>query len=370
MFGPALSPQNSIITQLKSVTGCIPLAEVKRVYPELDSLSLTHLLEYFELCRPLGDEEAYEFPCLIKMDPLFGLWEREPHLSVYAGIQLRCISSVHLFSPGLFPRVQLRIRTAFPDDLDDQELTLWSDGVKCCWGEVEVYVRQSEPNRSMEVLVRGTEETRGECVALLQQFYTILLTTIQESNPGTIFTTSILSSVGLREHHKYPHSYSSMEVFTAERRDGVLSPQSEEMAAEDIAELLCCGHQEMVIAARSVPFTSIRDISKQTRVELCRILDPPDRFGRDWCLLALQLGLQEEVPAIDMADDLGSPTDKLLTAWERDSSQTVAALVDALVHIGRNDAAQQLVDGVSPFSNPSSSVVVGISGTVATAYLC
>lgn len=343
---------------------------MKRVYPELDPLSLIHLLEYFELCRPLGDEEEYEFPCLIRMDPLFGLWEREPHLSVYAGIQLHCVSSVHLFSPGLFPRIQLRIRMAFPDDLDDQELTLWSDGLKCCRGEVEVYLRQSDPNRSIEVLVRGTEETRGECVALLQQFYTILLSTIRESNPGTIFTTSILSSVGLREHHKSPRSYSSMEVFTAERSNGVLSSQSEETETEDIAELLCCGHQEMVIAARSAPYTSIRDIYQQTRVELCRMLDPPDRFGRDWCLLALQLGLQEEVPAIDMADDLGSPTDKLLTAWERDSTRTVASLVDALVHIGRDDVAQQLVDGVSPFSNPSSSVVVGITGTVATAYLC
>ena len=101
------------------------------------------------------------------------------------------------------------------------------------------------------------------------------------------------------------------------------------------------------------------------------MLDPPDPLGRDWCLLALQLGLQEEVPVIDTANDFSSPTDKLLTAWEKESNQSsVALLVDALISIGREDAAQQLVNGVSPFNNPSSAAVVGISGTVATSYLC
>ena len=370
IFGPALSPQSSAITRLKSVTGCVTLHDVARVYPEIDSTSLMRLLQYFELCRQLKDVTTYEFPCLIKLDPLFGLWEREAHLSVYAGIQLCCSSHVHMFSPSVFPRLQLHVRAAFPDDLDDQEVTLWSDGLKCCRGEVEVCIRQTEPNRAIEVVVRGTEETRGECVALLHQFYSILLATIRESNPGTVFNTSVLSAADLRKHHRNPHLYSSMEVFSAERSNGLLSPQTGDMVTEDIAELLCCGHQGMVVSARSAPFTSIRDISLQTRVELCRLLDPPDQYGRDWCLLALQLGLQEEVPVIDTANDLSSPTDKLLTAWNREANRSVATLVDALVSIGREDAAKLIVNGVSPFCNPHSTAVVGISGAVATSYIC
>ena len=184
-----------------------------------------------------------------------------------------------------------------------------------------------------------------------------------------MFSTSVLSSTDLRAHHHHPCYYSSMEVFSAE--NGILSPKSGDVAAEDIAELLCCGHQGMVASALSAPFTSVRCIPLQTRVELCRMLDPPDPLGRDWCLLALQLGLQEEVPVIDTANDFSSPTDKLLTAWEKESNQSsVALLVDALISIGREDAAQQLVNGVSPFNNPSSAAVVGISGTVATSYLC
>ena len=371
VFGPALSPQNSVIAHIKSVTGCISLKDLAIVYPEIDSISLMHLFEYFELCRQLKDTEMYEFPCLIKMDPLFGLWEREPHLSVYAGVQLSCSLPVHMFSPSLFPRVQLHIRAAFSDDLDDQEVILWSDGLKCCRGEVEVCIRETVPNKAIDIVIRGTEDTREECVALFHQFYSILLTTIRESSPGTMFSTSVLSSTDLRAHHNHPRRYSSMEVFSAERSNGILSPKSDDVAAEDIAKLLCCGHQGMVASALSAPFTSVRCIPLQTRVELCRMLDPPDPLGRDWCLLALQLGLQEEVPVIDTANDFSSPTDKLLTAWEKESNQSsVALLVDALISIGREDAAQQLVNGVSPFNNPSSAAVVGISGAVATSYLC
>ena len=53
------------------------------------------------------------------------------------------------------------------------------------------------------------------------------------------------------------------------------------------------------MSALSAPFTSVRCIPLQTRVELCHMFDPPDPLGRDWCLLILQLGLQEEVPVID-----------------------------------------------------------------------
>ena len=289
VFWLVLSPQNSVIAHIKLVTGCILLKDLAIVYPEIELISLMHLFEYFELCRQLKDTEMYEFPCLIKMDPLFGLWEREPHLSVYAGVQLSCSLPVHMFSPSLFPRMQLHIRAAFSDDLDDQEVILWSDGLKCCRGEVEVCMRQTVPNKAL--VFRGTEDTREECVALFHQFYSILLTTIRESSPGTMFSTSVLSSTDLRAHHHHPHHYSSMEVFSAE--NGILSPKSGDVAAEDIAELLCCGHRGMVTSALSAPFTSVRCISLQTRVELCHMFDPPDPLGRDWCLLILQLGLQE-----------------------------------------------------------------------------
>lgn len=105
IFGPALSPENSVVPQLKSVTGRVGVSEIRRVYPEWDAVSILHLFQHFELCSPLDEEgTSYSFPGLIKMQPLFGLWEREPNLTVYAGIRLQCRDDrVDSFSPGLFP---------------------------------------------------------------------------------------------------------------------------------------------------------------------------------------------------------------------------------------------------------------------------
>ena len=369
IFGPALSPEHAPIPKLRSITGQVSLREIERVYPELDPLSVSHLFEHFELCRPIGSEIAFEFPLLIKMEPLFGLWEREPGLSVYSGVRIQTTSVANIFSPSLFARAQLHIRKVFSDDIEDQELILWTNGLKCCRGEVEICIKQLIPNCTIEIAVRGTEETRTECYALLQQLYTILIATIHISNPGTVFTTNVLSMRSLVEHSKHPHSYTSMEIFEAERTMGMLTPSSPDEDPESICDLLCCGWEGAEITAKSAPYTSIRDIPLQTRVQLCRMLDPPDPFGRDWCLLALQLGLQDEVPEIDMSPDFGSPTNKLLLVWERRCNQNIVSLVDALQSIGRDDVAEEVVNGLSPFNNPNSSLIVNIGGVVATSYL-
>ncbi len=71
IFGLALSPENSIFPQLKSVTGQVPLKEIQRIYPEWDAPSIAHLFEHFELCCPQDeDRTVFKFPCLMKMQPL------------------------------------------------------------------------------------------------------------------------------------------------------------------------------------------------------------------------------------------------------------------------------------------------------------
>lgn len=371
IFGPALSPENSIVPQLKSVTGRVTLSEIQRVYPEWDAASILHLFEHFELCTPQNESRsAYEFPCLIKMEPLFGLWEKASSLTVYAGIHLRCCKKADIFSPSLFPRIQVQARKAFSDDIDDQELTLWTDGLKCCRGEVEVQVKHLEPHKVIEIVVRGTEETRPECYALLQQFYALVLDTVRQTNPGTSVATHILSVKHLTEH-KRPVSYSAADVFEAERGSGLLQHHNPDLKLEEnILDLVCCGCEGLLITAKSAPYASLKDLPLQTRVQLCQLLDPPDQFGRDWCLLALQLGMSEEVPAIDQANDHLSPTDKLLTAWEKGVNSTIVAVIDALRGIGREDAAQVLIEGISPFMNANNSVVVNVPGVALTSYVC
>lgn len=373
IFGPALSPENSIFPKLKSVTGRVTLKEIQRIYPEWDAPSIAHLFEHFEFCCPQDKSRTvFEFPCLMKMQPLFGLWTKEPNFVVYAGVHLRCQRNSDIFSPGIFPKLQVHFRRTFSsDDIDDQELTLWTDGLKCCRGEVEVQVQLVEAHKTIEIVVRGSDETQAECYALLQQFYSETLLSIRTTNPGTSFTTRILSARDLKEHRRPPASYSAVQIFEAERGDGAVRHANPEIQLEEhILDLVCCGCEDVLMAAKSAPYASLCDIPLQTRAQLCQMLDPPDPFGRDWCLLALQLGLTESVPAIDQARDRGSPTDKLLLSWEKEMNGTVVSIIEALRGIGRDDVAQVLIEGLSLFRNSSSPVVVSVTGVALTAYVC
>ena len=372
IFGPALSPKNSVHPQLhvKSVTGQVSLSEIQRVYRNWDALSIARLFEHFELCTYREESNTiYEFPCLIKMEPLFGLWERDPNFTVYAGLHLKCKGVTDIFSPGLFPRVQVHLRKGFSDDLDDQELTLWSDGLKCCRGEVEVLVQQTEPNKTIAIFVRGMEHAGRECYAMMQQIYKMVLHTVHTTNPGTRVATHLLSPKHLREHVKSPVAYSATQVFDAEREGGMLHDPSSGLE-ESIVDVVCCGCDDLLITARSAPYSTWKDVSFLSRVEVCRMLDPPDPFGRDWCLLALQLGLTEEVPVIDQSNDGLSSTDKLLTMWERLVSGTIVTIIDALRGIGREDVAQVIIEGISLFANANSSVVINVPCVTLTSYVC
>ncbi len=372
IFGPALSPENSVVPQLKSVTGYINLSTLQHVYPELEPASIVNLFEHFEFCAAV-DENRYQFlfPGLIKMEEIHGLWERSSQFTVYAGIRLVCQRGSDIFTPSVFPRIQIYARKAFSHDIEDQELALWRGGLKCCRGEVEVLLRYPDLCHSIEIMVRGAEDTRLECYTVLQQFYTIVVEMVQRVNPGTAFTTEIISSKRLREHRPVL-SYSPMDVFEAERGDGVLRHPKMPDTEENILDVICCGCEELLISTQSAPHTPFTEIPIHTKKELSRLLDPPDAMGRDWCLLALQLLFTEEVPKIEKEAAKGqvSPTDRLLSEWSQSVRSTVVAVVDALRAIGREDAASVLVKGLSPFSNPSNSVVINVSGVPLTSYIC
>ena len=369
IFGPALSPENSVLPQLKSVTGQVSLVNLQRVFPQWDATSVANLFEHFQLCVPLNDSrQQFLFPCLIKMEPLFGMWEKDVSFTVYAGVCIECRSNSDLFSPGLFPQLQVNLRKAFSDDLDDQELILWSDGVKYCKGAVEILLTLKEPHRNIQLLVRGSKEARIECFTLLQQFYTTVVETVRSCNPGTSFSTHVLSVEQLKGHIKNPDSYSAIELYQAERESGVLCHPSIPGLEENILDLVCCGCKDLLMNAKSAPYAVLEDLQTLTRIELSRLLDLPETFGRDWCLLALQLGVTDEVPSIHQTDDDVSPTNKLLIAWDKSCNGTLVTVVDALRGIDRNDAAKVLVEGLSPFRNGS--VVINLQGVAVTSCVC
>lgn len=374
IFGSILSPETSTTHWLQSAVGVVKLSEIQSVFPKLDPISVAHLLEQFDLCSPTSKAGMlYEFPCLLKTDTVFGHWEKNPNFQVYAGFHLKCNGESDIFSPQLLPTIQLCTHKELCLEGEEQGLNLWHDGLKCWRRKVEGRLQMLEPHRRMEVVVRGWEEAREECYALLRELYSFICHCIYLHSPGVAFTPIVLSARDLREHAR-PKTYSAAEVFEAAQGDGNvrrLDSNNSSDSQESVIDLVCCGSKRLLHAIKLATSVPLKAVTLLSRTRLCRLLDPPHTFGRDWCLLALQLGLTEEVPLIDQSSSDSSPTDKLLLALERaDSGRTVASVIDALRAIGRDDAARLLLEDISLYPSVSSSFAFSIADVPCTSCIC
>ena len=110
----------------------------------------------------------------------------------------------------------------------------------------------------------------------------------------------------------------------------------------------------------------ISSISTLTRQSLCALLDTEDKLGRDWCLLAVRMGLIDKVPKLEGAKRGQSQMGKLLDEWQRQPASSIGKecrlstavtplikfppsipgdLVRRLKDIGREDAVSALISG-------------------------
>ena len=369
IFGTAFLPGSPVIPHFNSVTGLVKLKDINCIYLKQDPLSVARLFEHFELCTGRDTSSSvFEFPCLINAEKLYGLWEKDLSLTIYAGIRISCQKSSDIFTVGLFPLIQLRLRKIFNQDFDDQELSLWCNGLKCCRGEVEVIVELTVPHQAIEICVRGSDGSNQECFALLQQFYNVVSDTISEVNPGTAVATGILSSRDMKEHIE-PFCYSKLSLFEAQRGDGLLV-RTDGYEKESILDLICCGCDDTLVSIKSIPYMPLKSIPNQARANFCLLLDKPHPFGQDWCLFVLALGLADD---IQNALTSNSPTDSVLKLYENAScNANVVAIVDALKAIDRMDAAEVLVEGLPLFSTCSldCEVFINVHGVELTSYIC
>lgn len=350
VFGPILSPANLASPQLKSDTGLVSLSDLQTVFFQWDASSVVNLLEHFQLCTPLNaSRQQFLFPSLIKMESHLGLWEKDVDHSVYAGVHVECKSKSDVFTPGLFPLLQVSLCKAFTDAVDGQELVVWSDGLKYCKSCVQVHLTVKEPHKNIQLLVRGTEESRKECYVLFQYVYATVVKNIRYLCHGTDISTHVLSVEQLRNHIKSPYSYPSSDIHQAKRDSCSLSHPTIPGLHETVLDLVWCGWSDTLESDNfTAPCPTLSDLPVQARTELSKLLDPPENLGRDWCLLAVQLGVADKIPLIHQANDGASPTDKLLSAC---SEVTLVTIVDALGAIGRDDVVKVLLDGLSPFAN-------------------
>lgn len=85
---------------------------------------------------------------------------------------------------------------------------------------------------------------------------------------------------------------------------------------------------------------TVKDLDVLTRQFLCKLLDPPDQLGHDWCLLSIRLNLTEKLPILDSkrTSNRTSPTWRLLEEFCKEPNCTLKFLLTKLNELNRKDA--------------------------------
>jgi len=76
---------------------------------------------------------------------------------------------------------------------------------------------------------------------------------------------------------------------------------------------------EVVVLGGDLPTSELPPACMQV---LSRLLDPPDPLGRDWCLLAVKLGLGHKIALLDN-EYTSSKTCALLDLWAKNKDATI-----------------------------------------------
>lgn len=153
--------------------------------------------------------------------------------------------------------------------------------------------------------MRGPNSERANLYYFLEDFVTIVEQVVESVCPGLCVERYTLSPSQLREHGKVVRSYSPTELLRMQlenRSSVVLSGNSK----EDFIDIACLGSEEILETVTLGMDLPISHLTVHTQRLLSLLLDPPEPLGKDWCLLAVQLGLSEEIPAVETGQSDGN----------------------------------------------------------------
>ncbi|XP_068081595.1 death-associated protein kinase 1 [Anabrus simplex] len=317
------------------VTGCYTVDDFQVAFSECDALDMLQVLEALQLCTQCenDDELEFEFPCYNFVETLDGLWDgSDPRYadpdSCYGGVKLKSPPDTFHLIHSIFPRIQVQLRRAVQSLSDpDSDLYQWYEGSKLCSGLIESLITLEEDGEAVEMKVRGPPGAELACFYFMEELLGIVDQVLLEMSPGLPIEKHVLSAEQLRLHSDIVHCWSPDELMAC-----VLKPPHLDALLfnpltgnkESLLELVgfgCPEVRDLVLTGDELPVTALSTVCRQ---QLCRLLDPPDPLGKDWCLLALKLGLADKIAALDTGNNVSSSrTARLLDDWAKDKNSGV-----------------------------------------------
>ena len=286
----------------------LSLASLQRALPEQQAGPVLRVLEAMGLCSKIltEGEQEWEFPCFGEQK-LPEDWE--PGLlgpGEWGGVLLSTaeVCAGPLLAP-MFPRVQVDQvaspvlllaqvqlqRSVTSRLLGECSLQQWQGCSTLECGALRATVRLQ--GEQVAVVVRAPEGDGKTGFFFLEEILGIIDQVLVEMSPGLPMDKHVVSPADLARGSTTPTSWAPKEAMTALHTGGW--QQVVGGGKETLLELLCFGSQEVGELLVPGPELHVSSMSTVTRQTLCQLLDPAHPLGKDWCLLAVQMGLIDKV---------------------------------------------------------------------------
>uniref|UniRef100_A0A673TSA2 Death-associated protein kinase 1 n=1 Tax=Suricata suricatta TaxID=37032 RepID=A0A673TSA2_SURSU len=334
--------------------GRYTVEDVQRLVPDSVVEELLQILDAMDICaRDLSSGTMVDIPALIKTDNLHCSWtDEEDEGRVYGIVPVEHLTP---FPCGIFHKVQVNLCRWIHQQSTkgDADIRLWVNGCKIANRGAELLVLLVNHGQGIEVQVRGLETEKIKCCLLLDSVYSTMENVMATTLPGLLMVKHYLSPQQLREHHE-PLMIYLRDFFRAQTLKETSLTNTMGGYKESFSSIKCFGCHDVYSQASLGMDIHASDLNLLTQRKLCRLLDPPDPMGKDWCLLAMNLGLPDLVAKYNTNNGapkefLPNPVDALLWEWASDPESTVSILMSKLRELGHRDAADFLLKVSSVF---------------------
>uniref|UniRef100_A0A5F9CSZ1 Death-associated protein kinase 1 n=1 Tax=Oryctolagus cuniculus TaxID=9986 RepID=A0A5F9CSZ1_RABIT len=338
--------------------GRYTVEDIQRLVPDSDVEELLQILDAMDICaRDLSSGTMVDVPALIKTDNLQRSWtDEEDEVMVYGGVRVVPVEHLTPFPCGIFHKVQVNLcRWIHQQSTEgDADIRLWVSGCKVTHRGAELLVLLVNHGQGIEVQVRGLETEKIKCCLLLDSVCSTIENVMATTLPGLLTVKHYLSPQQLRERHEPVMVYQPRDFFRAQTLKETSLTNTMGGYKESFSSITCFGCHDVYAQASLGMDIHASDLSLLTRRKLSRLLDPPDPMGKDWCLLAMNLGLPDLVAKYNTnsgapRDFVPSPVHALLREWTSCPESTVGILMAKLRELGRRDAADFLLKASSVF---------------------
>ncbi|XP_041430695.1 death associated protein kinase 1 S homeolog isoform X2 [Xenopus laevis] len=338
--------------------GRYTMEDIQRLVTESDVDELVQILDAMDICaRDLSSVTMVDIPALIKTDNLHRSWaDEEEDIMIYGGVRIVPVEHLTPFPCGIFHKVQVNLcRWVHQQSADgDADIRLWVNGCKIANRGAEVLVLMVNHGQGIEVQVRGLETEKIKCCLLLESICSIIDNLFAATLPGLLTVKHYLSPQQLREHHEPLMVYQPRDFFRAQIQKETSLANTMAGYKESFSSILCFGCLDVYSQGNLGLDHQVSDLNILVKRKLSRLLDPPDPMGKDWCLLAMNLGLPDLVAKYNtnnsvQRDFLPSPICALLQDLNNSPESTISLLMYKLRELGRRDAADFLLKASSIF---------------------